>query len=634
MKLCRGPRVKLPALILLGLCAAARLPAQTPDGPAWRVNTVTATLQLGPMVGMDRAGRAVILWTDDHVDAQSLVHPRIAAQRYDPQGRPVSGELVCNESFDLANTATGVVMQGGGEFVAMWGEEGGFRHYARRFLGDGQPDGEPKLIDDSGSHLLRYDYGVGFGGGVDGEFVGVWQRVVSVGGDNQYVGAFARWFDRQATALGPEIPLMDGIPASGWPLADVVAGPNRSVLVGWMTEGWDPDRFDLHVQAYSSAGEKLGPESVVSHDLGFRAAGMAWNPLLQTFVVAWSEAVRDPNGIFRLRILLQRLSPQGQPILPHPLVVSQAGGISAAVACNTKGYCAVSWLGEGSMLRIVRPDDSILPRDVSVAAASSWPASVAFGGNGALVVAWTNLYDAEDPADIAARRLIASPADELCQRIDNHVACDAGRTGALPELNLAGFGLTADDHLLFGDVDGDGRADPCRARHGSGRCDTDHEGGVDFPLSFRGPASAIPLLGDVDGDGRAEACSWTPADRTLRCARHRRAPELSVTYGRAGTPLLGDLDGDGRDDLCLVSRGIVRCDVAHDGGRHFTIVDMGSTAARVILGDFDGNGTDDPCAVRDGMLECDTAHDGGEAEGRLVLAVPDAPTYLSNLDGV
>jgi hypothetical protein len=635
----RGARVAASALILLGLCAAARLSAQTPDGAAWRVNTVTATLQIGPLVAMDRAGRAVILWTDKHVDAQRLIHPRIAAQRYDPQGRPVAGELTCNEAPELVNSATGVVIDAGGEFVALWGEEGGFRHYARRFLRDAQPAGEPTLIDDSGSQLGRFDYAVGFGGGAGGEFVGVWQRAISVGGESLDGGSFARWFDRDAAPLTAEIPLVGAFRDGGRPLVDVVAGPDRSVLVGWTTEGGDPDRyFDLHVQAYSSAGDKLGPELLVPHDLQFPAAGMAWNPLLGTFVVAWPDVAQDPDGSFRERILLQRLSPLGQPILPQPLIVSEAGGFPSPVACNAKGYCAVSWFREGAgiMMRIVRPDDSVLPRDVSVAAVPAWPGSVAFGGNGALVVGWTNDYEPDDPEDIAARRLIASPADEPCQRIGNQVACDAGRSGALPELHLLDFGLTAHDQLLFGDVDGDGRADPCRARNGSWRCDTDHEGGVDVLLSFAGPASAIPLLGDVDGDGRAEACSWTPGDRTLRCdtAHDRRAPELSVTYGRAGTPLLGDLDGDGRDDLCLASRGIVRCDVAHDGGRTFTIADLGVTAARVVLGDFDGNGTDDLCAVRDGMLECDTAHDGGEAEGRLVLGSPDAPTYLTDLDGV
>ncbi len=78
----------------------------------------------------------------------------------------------------------------------------------------------------------------------------------------------------------------------------------------------------------------------------------------------------------------------------------------------------------------------------------AYPNWIAYGGNGALMVVWTDDYGSDtDPADIAARRLIASAGDEVCQRVGNEVRCDSGRTGSLSELRLASFGLDRRDKL-------------------------------------------------------------------------------------------------------------------------------------------------------------------------------------------
>lgn len=635
----RAARTATVLLMLIPAIAVESLRAQTFDGGLFRVNTVTATWQDGPGVAMDGAGRTVVLWTDANQEPSSLIHPRIAAQRFDPQGKRVASEFVCNESE--AHAASGIFMQGSGEFISIWSDAGGFSHLARHYLASGEPASPPALLNDSGSQVGHYDYLMGFGAGVRGEFVGVWQRVIP-GETSRYAGTFARWFDRNGQPLTGEILLPgafeeNGSPV-GRPLVDVLASPDRSVVVGWVIPGFNEAYWDLHIQGYSATGQKLGPEFLYPHNIGNPEAGMAWNPLTRNFVVAWYSAEPSSNG-YTHRILFQRLSLQGQPLTEEPTVLSETGGIPAAVACNNKGFCAVTWFREqvGIVLRIVRPDGTVLPAEVLVAAVPAYPNWIAYGGNGALMVVWTDDYSsATDPADIAARRLIASPGDEVCQRVGNEVRCDSGRTGSLPELTLARFGLDRRDKLLFGDIDGDGRADPCRVRSGVWRCDTDHEGGAtETVLGFAGAASGTPLLGDLDGDGRAEACSWSAG--MLRCdtARNGGAPELSLSYGRGDeTPLLGDLDGDGRDDLCMASKGSLRCDVGHDGGRTEIRFAFGLPGDLLILGDFDGNGTDDPCLVRAGKLLCDTAHDGGEPDAELLLGTPGAPVLLGNLDGV
>jgi hypothetical protein len=616
-------------LIALSSVTGEPLRAQTPDGRDFRVNTALQGQQRGAVVSMDGAGRGMILWTDLNQEPNNgLAHPRIAGQSFSPQGARLGNDLVANAPPFEADGVAGLVSQGTARFMTIWSQ--GFSYYARPFLVSGVAESGPILIDESGSQAGYFDYPVGFGGGSNGEFVGVWSRTTGK--------LFANWYDRNSNLILYDIDLPGITDASGNFLVDVVAGPERSILLGFVAPGFNEETWDLYVQAYSNNGSKLGPTFLVPHNIGHPKAGMAWNPLTRNFVVAWRSAEPKPGG-YTERILFQRLSLQGQPVTEEPTVISETGGIPAAVACNNKGFCAVTWFREqvGIVVRIIRPDGSALPAEILVAAVPAYPNWIAYGGNGALMVVWTDDYNsATDPADIAARRLIASPGDEVCQRVGNEVRCDSGRTGSLPELRLASFGLDRRDTLLFGDVDGDGRAEPCRVRSGVWRCDTDHEGGAtETVLGFAGAGSGTPLLGDLDGNGRAEACSWSAG--VLRCdtARNGGSPELSITYGRKGeTPLLGDLDGDGRDDLCLASRGSLRCDAGHDGGRTETRFAFGQPGDLLVLGDFDGNGSDDPCVVRAGKLLCDTAHDGGEPEGELVLGTPGAPVLLGNLDGV
>jgi hypothetical protein len=106
------------------------------------------------------------------------------------------------------------------------------------------------------------------------------------------------------------------------------------------------------------------------------------------------------------------------------------------------------------------------------------------------------------------------------------------------------FGLATDTPLL-GDLNGDGRDDPCVFRNGTFFCDLDHRGGT---------AEAVISFG-----------------------------------GAAGEPALGDLDGDGRDDPCILSAGHLLCDTAHDGGAaEEDLVLSVLPGDRPLIGNLDG----------------------------------------------
>ena len=53
----------------------------------------------------------------------------------------------------------------------------------------------------------------------------------------------------------------------------------------------------------------------------------------------------------------------------------------------------------------------------------------------------------------------------------------------------------------------------------------------------------MPLLGDLDGDGRDDPCVFR--SRSLLCdtAHDGGAPEVTLTFTLAGMPVLGNPDG-------------------------------------------------------------------------------------------
>jgi hypothetical protein len=130
-------------------------------------------------------------------------------------------------------------------------------------------------------------------------------------------------------------------------------------------------------------------------------------------------------------------------------------------------------------------------------------------------------------------------------------SCDLARNGGKAELTIA-FGMLGDKPVL-GDVDGDGRADPCVMRAGRLLCDTAHDGGLgEVRMNLRtafGDAAVdgTPVLGDLNGDGRADPCVvW---GGTFLCGIYGPQGGLPQRvfarfFGGAPVevPLLGDID--------------------------------------------------------------------------------------------
>jgi hypothetical protein len=372
--------------------------------------------------------------------------------------------------------------------------------------------------------------------------------------------------------------------------ARVAVAPDGRFLVVWQTKepGFPENPFavDVSGQLLSAAGAKIGPEL----HLG----------TVPNFSELFPEAAADPNGNF-----------------------------IAVWSSFRRENGAYGWDILG---RLFRHDGRHVGKEFRINTRQTGnefaKPQVAFGGNGTFVVVW-NANDG-DFDGVFGQRFMASAADEACLVRGESLLCDSGRSGGEAELQLSIPGGS----MVLGDVDGDGRKDPCVFEGGRFQCDTDHRGmPYETPLRF-GQTGDVPLFGDVDGDGRDEPC--VRRGRVHLCDTGRNGGRAESSFGIGSPvdqPLLGDLDGDGRDDACVFDGARFLCDTRHNGRADLGIV-FGHPGDLAVLGDFDGDGDDDPCVFRMGKMLCDTAHDGNAAETELIFGQSGDRPLLGNLDGL
>jgi hypothetical protein len=410
-----------------------------------------------------------------------------------------------------------------------------------------------------------------------------WQTAT---GDSSTSAVWGRRFTPEGNPLDPPI-VFNRRGQPGWTNPEVARDGEGNFIAVWEAQEKDGPYEDIYAQRVSASGERVGRIFVVNT---IRTSAQRYPTVsadrFGNFVVVWQSY--DPAlGQFLGWHLRGQLFHKDGRRVGKEFVIPNPGGDN-----------------------------------------DTWNPKVIFGPNGTFLLH----YVATGPVMI--RRYAASPGDEACVWRGNTVQCDTGRTGGEAELPLA-LQLGPGDVPLFGDVDGDGRADPCVRRGGKFLCDTGHEGTLNWQVSFgQGGRAETPLMGDVDGDGRAEACLWD--GKELRCdtAHNGGRAEWTVKLGQPGDiPLLGDVDGDGRADPCVFRAGQFLCDTAHDGSAAWKVT-FGEPGDLPVLGDFDGDGRADPCVFRAGELLCDTAHDGGTHPAHLVFGRPGDRPLLGNLDGL
>jgi hypothetical protein len=402
---------------------------------------------------------------------------------------------------------------------------------------------------------------------------------------------------------------------------------------------------DVRRRRFTLDGEPLAPSELIGiHREGNQGVAAGAGTRAGRQIIVWIGTDGTSAGI-----LAQRFDALGQKRGSEIRVSTATEGSQTQpfVATDDRGNFLVAWewfdpdpFGDRWQIkaRLFRANGTPVGPEITVnqhANNDQQAAQIAFMGGGQFLVGWQSASQVSNDSatDVYVRRVSASPGDEPCLISQGLLRCDLGRTGEEAEIEHA-FGASPSGPAMLGDIDGDGRADPCEWHNQRFRCDTDHEGGVaEVKLFLQG--TGLPLLGDVDGDGRAEPCLYSAGRFSCDTAHNGGKAETVLRFGTAAeTPLLGDLDGDGDDDPCAFSLGKFRCDTKHDGGAAEVVILFGRAGDQPLLGDFDGDGDDDPCVYRSGSLLCDTAHDGGTAEQSLAFGNIGDRVILGNLDGL
>jgi hypothetical protein len=543
-------------------------------------------------LGCDSLGRFLLFWEDGWF---SHVYPgfEYKLRSYSEQGIPGEGPFSRPALEPSGELIYQIQLLPSGDLWLLWaarrGDFEGREVLARRMTPEGEFLGQPTSLALDPVHPT--DAG---GFGLDGVLRPIVTWSANCGDYPYFCDVFGQRLSAEGEKLG--VPVQLNSSTGGLQLANGVGvAPDGSFLAVWQSD--HPHPYAVLGRHFSSALKPTGGEFLISPDdpqafprtprVATDAAGRA--------VVVWGNFRRE-NGVYGWDVLARAYAPDGREITRRPLRLNQ------------------------------RHSSAEFPNE-----------SLSFGGNGTFVAAWESTDS--DWNGIFAQRFAFWPGNEACVRRGAQVLCDTGRRGGDAEFSLAGLGLEQGGTLVFGDVDGDGRADPCVRVGRRLSCDTDHFG-APFERSIvfgSGKPQEEIFVADVNRDGTAEACVHQGSAWECDTGHNGGKAELRFTYGSPGEQgLMGDVDGDGRADACSVrkSTGRLYCDTGHGRANRETVLEFppGGVAGSGFLGDFDGDGRADLCIYRDGTFLCDTRRDGGMA-GTLRFGEPGDRPLLVNLDG-
>ncbi|MEB3214343.1 MAG: calcium-binding protein [Leptolyngbyaceae bacterium] len=90
-------------------------------GDELAINEVVTGQQETPAIAIDEAGNFVVVWESDGLDPGNS---EIIGRRFDTDGRAIGGDFIVNESLTNDQTSPDIAMDGEGNFIVSWTNEG------------------------------------------------------------------------------------------------------------------------------------------------------------------------------------------------------------------------------------------------------------------------------------------------------------------------------------------------------------------------------------------------------------------------------------------------------------------------------------------------------------------------------
>ncbi|SIO05878.1 Uncharacterized conserved protein [Singulisphaera sp. GP187] len=226
--------------------------AGVPQGGEFRVNTTTANDQTNSAVAMNPDGDFVVTWVNGS-GANADVH----FQRYNASGTPQGSETVANTTTAGAQLSPSVGIDSAGKFVIVWqdssGRDGNLNGVVgRRFDASGAAITGEFVVNTTTTG--RQDF-PSIAMNASGNFFVTW-RADGVGADD----IFARGFNASGVALGNDF-RVNTTTANSQTLPAVAIDPQGNALVVWQSAlGQDGSGDGVYAQQFGPTGVPSGSE--------------------------------------------------------------------------------------------------------------------------------------------------------------------------------------------------------------------------------------------------------------------------------------------------------------------------------------------------------------------------------------
>ena len=320
-----------------GLFAQRYTNAGVPQGPEFRVNTVTVNVQRFNDVAADANGNFVVAWMDQSQDTGAL-QDQAKAQRFNAAGLPQGGELTVNTYTTGDQGQTNVAMNTDGNFVVVWasaGQDGSaLGIFGQRFNAAGLPQG-PEFAVNTYTPGVQDDPVVAMN--PTGNFVVVWEA--TFGPNDELLGLFAQRYNAAGVAQGSEFHVNAYTTGSQDEPAIAMDAAGNFVVV------WCDRNRGVFGRRFSSTGVALGSDFPVAEgasqcdpSIAMTAAGH--------FIIAWTDPVDAPTpNVIRARFYRSDGLAVGVPFQVNTNTATDKQ--SASVGMDPSGNALIAWVSDG-----------------------------------------------------------------------------------------------------------------------------------------------------------------------------------------------------------------------------------------------------------------------------------------------
>jgi len=250
------------------------------------VNSFTENDQKSPTVAMSKSGNFVIIWESNKQDVSNW---GIYAQRYDPHGRKLGGEIRVNSDRN-----------------------------------EWQWDWEPSVAMDN-----------------EGNFVIIWSRRMLY-----WYDIYGQRFDKNGIKIGGEFQVNTYTDLDQWEHSIAMDDEGNFVVV-WTSEEQDESEYSVYAQRFDNDSNRIGCEFKVNTF----SESKQHQPSVALgsdgdFIIVWRSVYKDINKEYNSEIVFQRFDHNGDKVGGEVKVISIQSGKceKPLISMDTKGQYLITWI--------------------------------------------------------------------------------------------------------------------------------------------------------------------------------------------------------------------------------------------------------------------------------------------------